>query len=211
MTPAESHSIVLAADYRVRDLQRMWSDLKGRQSDLAGIGARFVVMYASSTEPGRVLTTVGVRSRAPVERLLRSPAIFEWFDSAGVEDIPPIFAGEIVEKISAVGPRRAYPPGVLVSAMAKIDHLSVLMAEIHSHLGEFARRGVRELWVYQAFDDDREVMLMHDTPNEHTAGRWIDSPDENAVWMRRGSVEYPSPFVGRLFDVMRVDPDRRDG
>jgi hypothetical protein len=106
----------------------------------------------------------------------------------------------------------ATPNGViLVSAMAKIDNLSVLMAEIHSHLGEFVRRGVRELWVYQAFDDDREVMLMHDTPDEHTARRWIDSPDENAVWMRGGSVEYPLPFVGRLFDIMRVDPDRRDG
>ena len=96
MTPAESHSIVLAADYRVRDPQRMWSDLQGRQSGLASIGAHHVVLYESSSEPGRVLTTVGVRSRGPVERLLRSPAIFEWFDSAGVEDIPPIFAGDVV-------------------------------------------------------------------------------------------------------------------
>ena len=28
-----------------------------------------------------------------------SPAIFEWFDISGADDIPPVFGGEVVEKI----------------------------------------------------------------------------------------------------------------
>ena len=54
---------------------------------------------ARSQDASRVFVTIGVAGRGPVDALLRSPVMFSWFDSAGVEEIPPMFAGEVVEKL----------------------------------------------------------------------------------------------------------------
>ena len=99
-SPLEQHSFVLSLDYRVDDVQRTWSLIKDSHSPLASLGAHHVVLYTSTLEPDRVLVTVGIRHRASIEELLRSPAVFQWFDRSGVNDIPAIFAGEVLEKIS---------------------------------------------------------------------------------------------------------------
>ena len=98
------HSLILACDFRVDDIDRMWQWLKKHRDGLASIGAHHVVLYTSIWEPRRVLVTIGIRHSRSIREVLRSPAIFEWFDISGAEDIPPIFGGEVVEKIDLYGP-----------------------------------------------------------------------------------------------------------
>jgi hypothetical protein len=78
------HSLINAADHRIEDTDGMWSLLKERQTNLAKIDAHRIVVNTSAW--GR-LDSVG--------EVPRSPAVFEWFDISGVEEIPAIFAGEI--------------------------------------------------------------------------------------------------------------------
>jgi hypothetical protein len=201
------HSLVLASDYRVPDTERMWSLLKDSGSALADIGAHHVVVYASTKESGRILVTIGIRQRLPLKDILRSPAMFEWFDIAGIEDIPAIFAGEVVEKIDLDDPTpddRA--PGVIVAAMASVDDVPALVAQVHSGLERFKRAGIRKVWVYQAFDDGQEVMILQEVDNENNAQQWIDHPDAAAKWMSgAGLGAYPPLFVGTLKHVMTVE------
>src|SRR6266481_2057280 len=88
-------SLVLAADYRVPDFDHWWAALA---AGLPGLGAHHVVVYRSLEDTSRVFVTIGFRERPPVDALLRSPLMFSWFDSAGVDELPPMFAGEVVEK-----------------------------------------------------------------------------------------------------------------
>jgi hypothetical protein len=101
------HSLILACDFRVDDVERMWKWLKKHRDPLASIGAHHVVLYTSIWEPGRVLVTIGIRQAHSIRDVLRSPAIFEWFDISGADDIPPIFGGEVVEKIDLYEPSPA--------------------------------------------------------------------------------------------------------
>ena len=41
---------------------------------------------------------IGVGGREPVVDLLRSGAFHSWFDTVGVQDLPAVFAGEIIER-----------------------------------------------------------------------------------------------------------------
>ena len=100
-------SLVLAADYRVPDFDHWWATLTGDLPRLPSLGAHHIVVYRSLEDASRIFVTIGVRERGPVDALLRSPVMFSWFDSAGVEEIPPLFAGEVVEKLELdPGPTR---------------------------------------------------------------------------------------------------------
>ena len=99
MSDYDLHSLILACDFRVDDVDKMWKWLKKHRDGLASIGAHHVVLYTSIWEPRRVLVTIGIRHLHSIREVLRSPAIFEWFDISGADDIPPIFGGEVVEKI----------------------------------------------------------------------------------------------------------------
>jgi hypothetical protein len=103
-------SLVLAADYRVPDFDHWWAALSGDLPRLPGLGAHHVVVYRSLQDASRVFVTIGVRDRGPVDALLRSPVMFSWFDSAGVDEIPPMFAGEIVEKLDLTPETREASP-----------------------------------------------------------------------------------------------------
>ena len=92
-------SLVLAADYRVPDFDHWWAALAAGLPRLPGLGAHHVVVYRSLEDASRVFVTIGFRERPPVDALLRSPLMFSWFDSAGVDELPPMFAGEVVEKL----------------------------------------------------------------------------------------------------------------
>ena len=93
MSEYDLHSLILACDYRVDDVDQMWRWIKKHKDGLAAIGAHHVVLYTSIWEPGRVLVTIGIRHASSIRDLIRSPAVFEWFDIAGLDDIPPIFGG----------------------------------------------------------------------------------------------------------------------
>ena len=82
------HSFILACDFRVDDVDRMWKWLNKHREPLAVIGAHHVVLYTSIWEPDRVLVTIGIRQAGSVREVLRSPAIFELFDISGADDIP---------------------------------------------------------------------------------------------------------------------------
>ncbi|WP_029113973.1 hypothetical protein [Mycobacterium sp. URHB0044] len=204
------HSLILAADYRVDDVDRMWSSIKARQSHLSEIAAHHVVVYESIWEPGRVLVTVGVRHPNSVREVLRSPAIFELFDVSGVDDIPAMFAGEVVEKIDLYEPTPDdVVAGVIVGVVTAVEDVPMLMEKVHGAVDRFKQSGVRKTWVYQAFDDGHEVMILQEIDDEASARRWIDHPDAAAEWMSVGGLHdlgaYPTLFVGKFVHMMAVD------
>jgi hypothetical protein len=198
-----SHSMVIASDYRVADPEQVWPLLTRRRSALAGIGARHVLLYTSTHDHGRVLVTIGVRSREPIVELLRSRVFFDWFDAVGVDDIPAVFAGEVVERFGSVA---ASAPGVVVAAMSAVDDVPSLTHEIRRALPRFEAAGIRETRLFQAFDDSHEVMILQDLDDENHARRWIEHPDTAAPWIDGAGVgAYPPVFVGKFFDMMRIE------
>ncbi|HYB82204.1 MAG TPA: fatty-acid--CoA ligase [Mycobacterium sp.] len=208
MTTNEIHSMVIASDYRIPDPTRVWPLLERNKSALAGIGAHHVLVYTSTHDYGRVLVMIGVHSREPIVELLRSRVFFDWFDAAGVEDIPAVFAGEIVDRFVAEPPSTPEAPGVVVAAIASVDDVSTLTAEVCSAMDRFTAAGIRKTWVFQAFDDDHEVLILQEFRDEQSARQWIDHPDAAAQWMSGAGVgAYPPLFVGRFFDVMRIEAD----
>jgi hypothetical protein len=202
----KAHSMVIASDYRVPNPDRVWPLLQRRKSALAGIGAHHVLVYTSTHDRGRVLVTIGVRSREPIVELLRSRVFFDWFDAVGVEDFPAVFAGEIVERFNSSAPAQATAPGVVLAAIASVDNVSVLTAEIRGALARFQAAGIRETRVFKAFDDGQEVFILQEIDDEDAARRWIEHPDEVAHWMTGAGVgAYPPLFVGKLVGMMRID------
>lgn len=77
------------------------------RSPLPGLGAHHVVLDESIREPARVLVTLGIRHRASVKELLRSPVVFDWFDTAaewmagaGIGAYPSLFFGKLAHVMS---------------------------------------------------------------------------------------------------------------
>jgi hypothetical protein len=198
--------MVIASDYRVPNPERVRPLLQRRKSELAAIGAHHVLVYTSTQDYGRVLVTIGVHSREPIVELLRSRVFFDWFDAVGVEDIPAVFAGEVVERFEPSPPSNPTAPGVVVAAIASVDDASVLTEEVRAGLARFTAAGVRKTWVFRAFDDGHEVMILQELDDEDHARRWIEHPDTAAPWITRAGVgAYPPVFMGRFLDMMRID------
>jgi hypothetical protein len=199
-------SMVIASDFSVPNPDAVWPLLQRRKSALAGIGAHHVLVYTSTHDHGRVLVTIGLRSREPIVELLRSRVFFDWFDAVGVEDIPAVFAGEIVERFNSSTSSQPTAPGVVIAAIASVDNVSVLSAEIRGALSRFETAGIRETRVFKAFDDGHEVLILQEIDDEDAAQRWIKHPDVVAHWMTAAGVgAYPPLFVGTLVGMMRID------
>jgi hypothetical protein len=208
VTHESLRSLVIASDYRVPDPTRVWPLLERRKEALADIGAHHVLVYTSTHDYGRVLVLIGVHSREPIVELIRSRVFFDWFDAAGVEDIPAVFAGEIVDRFIAVSPSIPSAPGVVVAAFASVDDVATLNAEVGFAMDRFTAAGIRKTWVFQAFDDEHEVFILQEFPDEEGAREWIDHPDAAAQWMSGAGVgAYPPLFVGRFFDMLRIEAD----
>jgi hypothetical protein len=211
------HSLVLALDYRVDDVDRTWSLIRDDHAPLVSLGARHAVLYTSLFETDRVLVTIGLRHRVSVKELLRSPAVFDWFDRSGVSDLPAIFAGEVREKINLAQPGSEQPGSrgseVIVGVVSTVVDPADLMTKVHRGLERFADAGVRKVWVYQAVDDGNEVMTLLEIDSAAGAQRWIDHPDTAAEWMSGvGAGGYPGPFVGKFaaaIDLMMPAGDGR--
>lgn len=195
-------------DYRVPDPARVWPVLQRSRGALVDLGAHYVVLYASTRDTGRVMVTISLRSKEPILEVLRSRAFLSWFDAVGLRDIPAIFAGETVDKIGLSDGDDA--PGVIMATIARVDDVSVLLSRIHQALPRLAEAGIRNLRVFQAFDDEHETMVLQEIDTEEDASRWIDHPDSVAEWMTGGGAGkhpsvYPPVFVGRLQHLMRID------
>jgi len=208
MNNGDIHSMVIASDYRIPDPSRVWPLLERNKSALADIGAHHVLVYTSTHDYGRVLVMIGVHSREPIVELLRSRVFFDWFDEAGVDDIPAVFAGEIVDRFIAQPPTTPAAPGVVVAAIASVNDVLLLTSEVSTAIDRFTTAGIQKTWVFQAFDDDHEVLILQEFPDEDSARRWIDHPDAAAQWMSGAGIgAYPPLFVGRFFDMMRIEAD----
>lgn len=200
------HSFILACDFRVDDVELMWKWLGKHCDGLSSIGAHHVVLYESIWEPRRVFVTIGIRHASSIRDVLMSPAIFEWFNISGADDIPPIFGGEVVEKINLYGQSPEDQIGrVVVGVMSSVDDVSRLMVKVHDGLERFKRGGVRKIWVYRALDDGQEVLILQEIADEASARQWIEHPDAVAEWMTNaGMGAYPTRFVGRFAHLMAV-------
>lgn len=208
MNNGDVHSMVIASDYRVPDPSRVWPLLERNKAALADIGAHHVLVYTSTHDYGRVLVMIGVHSREPIVELLRSRVFFDWFDEAGVDDIPAVFAGEIIDRFIAQPPRTPAAPGVVVAAIASVNDVTLLTTEVSTAIDRFTTAGIRKTWVFQAFDDDHEVLILQEFPDEESARQWIDHPDAAAQWMSGAGIgAYPPLFVGRFSDMMRIEAD----
>ena len=207
-------SLVLAADYRVPDFDHWWAAIAGDLARLPDLGVHIVVVYRSLQDASRVFVTIGVRERGPIDALLRSPVMFSWFDSAGVDELPPMFVGQVVEKLNldpdtlearpaATGTRS--PGAVIVGAIAPAGRLDRLLASIHAAVPRLAASGVRRFWIYRALDDQAEVMVLQEIATERQAEHWIRHPDAAASFMAEAGVgAYPPLFVGRLVQTIKL-------
>jgi heme-degrading monooxygenase HmoA len=186
----------------------VWPLLERNKAALADIGAHHVLVCTSTHDYGRVLVMIGVHSREPIVELLRSRVFFDWFDAVGVDDIPAVFAGEIIDRFVVQPRSNPRARGVVVAAIASVDDVSNLTAEVRAARDRFAAEGVRTTWIFRAFDDQREVLILSEFSDEEGARHWIDHPGAAAQWMTRAGVgAYPPLFVGRVFDTMRVEQD----
>lgn len=234
MPEALARSLVLVTDYRVPDPSRVWPLLQRQRAALAELGARHVLVYTSAVDPGRVLALLAISAAQPVVDVLRDDAFMQWFDAVGVDDIPAVFAGSLVERIElgdspaaqppgscggpgfaspppARGPTPASlaePPGVVIAAVAEVADPSTLIAHVHATARDFAAAGIRKILIFQAFDNPREVFMLQEVSEEVAedgAGAWISQPAFAADWVTRAGVGiYPPVFVGRLQHLMRI-------
>jgi hypothetical protein len=202
-------SLVLAADYRVPDFDHWWATLTGDLPRLPSLGAHHIVVYRSLEDASRVFVTIGVRERGPVDALLRSPVMLSWFDSAGVQEIPPMFAGEVVEKLELTEEAVAPAAGaVIVAAIAPVgrpEGFDRLRASVHTAVARLAASGVQRFWIYRALDDQAEVMILLQIATERQAVQWVRHPGAAAAFMSEaGAGAYPPLFVGRLVQAIEI-------
>jgi hypothetical protein len=201
-----THSLVLASDYRVPDPDRVWPLLERRKDALADIGAHHVLVYASTTEPGRVLVMIAIHTREPVLELLRSRVFFDWFDAVGVEDIPAVFAGEVVERFDVTDEKEPAAPEVMVSLVTVVDDVPNLIAHVHETVDDLRGEGIRKVLIFSAFDNPREVMLLLHIGDESHARHWLRYSGLAAEWLTKAGIgAYPPVFVGRFRRMIRIE------
>jgi heme-degrading monooxygenase HmoA len=211
MTSEPAHSLVLTTDYRVPDPSRVWPLLQRRRDGLAALGAHHVFVYKSTTDPERVMVTIVLQTREPVAELLRSRAFFEWFDAVGVEDLPAVFAGELIEQFDFVADPAA-APGVVVVGIMVADDATAFREHVRHTRDLFLQAGIRRVRIFEAFDDAHEVMFLHELSDEESVTEWLRRPDIAAEWFSDAGVgAYPPLFVGKLAHTMRIgDTDRAE-
>lgn len=209
MVETSETSHVLAADYRVLKPDSWWPQVRGNREALGRLGARHMVVYQAIDDPTRVFTTIGIHHRGPLDALLRSGVVLEWFDAAGVENIPPLFAGTVVEKVEIAASNSAGedPPGVVVAAIAPVEDIDSLLIRIHRDMERFRAAGVRKVWVYRALDDAQEAMILQEIDTLAHAQRWLRHGAELDEWMSGAGVGvYPPVFVGTLLEAVESHP-----
>lgn len=206
MTHWLNHSLVLASDYRVSRPERVESLLNSRRDALADLGAHHVLVYESTTEPGRVLVMIAIHTREPVLELLRSRTFFEWFDAVGVEDIPAVFAGEEIERLDLTAGSEPSAPEVVVSVVTPVEDLATLRAHVRDTTKGLRGGGVRKVLMFSAFDDPLEVMMLLQIDDEARAQHWLSHSDLAAEWLAKAGIgAYPPVFFGRFKAMIRVD------
>jgi hypothetical protein len=207
-----NHSLVLASDYRVSHPDRVGPLLERRTQALADLGAHHVLVYESTTEPGRVLVMIAIHAREPVLELLRSRTFFEWFDAVGVEDIPAVFAGEELERLVLTTETEPSAPEVMVSVVTPVEDLATLRAHVHGTIDDLRVAGIRKLLMFSAFDNPLEIMMLLQIDDEEHAQHWLEYSELAAEWLEKAGIgAYPPVFVGRFRRMIRIDETQNSG
>lgn len=203
-----ARSLVLVTDYRVPDPAKVWPLLQRSRESLAHLGAHHVLVYTSRADAGRVLALMAIHAAEPMANLLRDEALMGWFDAVGVDDIPAVFAGSLVERLELTDANLAEPPGVVVAAVAEVVDVQTLISHVHATVEHFTAAGIRKVLIFQAFDNPREVFMLQEADDEESAARWINQPEFATDWITRAGVGiYPPVFVGGLQHMMRVEQE----
>jgi hypothetical protein len=169
------------------------------------MGAHHVLVYNSTSDPGRVMVLIAIHTKETVIELLRSRVFFEWFDAVGVEDIPAVFAGELVERLDLVGGDVPVAPEVMVSVVTTVEDVTGLISHVRETADELRGAGVRKLLIFDAFDNAREVMMLFEIDDEAHARHWLRDSALADEWMgKAGMGAYPPVFVGRLRQTLRI-------
>lgn len=207
-----SQSLVLSSDYRIPDPERVWPVLEKRQAALADMGAHHVLFYVSTSDPGRVMVLLAIHTKETVIEMLRSRVFFNYFDAVGVEDIPAVFAGELVERLELVTEPALAAPEVMVSVVTTVDDVARLIMHVRETAAELRAGGVRKVLIFDAFDDAREVMMLFEIDDELHARHWLRDSELADEWMGKAGIgAYPPVFVGRLRRAIRVAEPGRAG
>lgn len=197
-------SFVFAVEFTVGESSLVVPVLARHEESLRDLGARYAFVYESIIERGKVLVVIGVRTKQPLLDLLRSPALFQWFDAVGLDDLPAVFAGETVERFDVGEPPE---PGseIVVAAIIPVGNIEDFMAKVRESLGRFAKAGVRRTLIYRAFDTSDEVLFLQQLADESNALKWVERSEIAATWLAAAGVgAYPPVFVGRFVNAMRL-------
>lgn len=98
------------------------------------------------------------------------------------------------------------PAGPLIAAIVPVRDVAWLIGDMRSASARFEGAGVQKVWIFQAFDDAHEVLILLEVDSEASAWRWIKRPDPAAAWRDdAGSGAYPPLFVGEYVEMMPVD------
>ncbi|MGW0163206.1 fatty-acid--CoA ligase [Mycobacterium sp. NPDC003323] len=201
-----ANSLVLVSDYRVPDPTQVWPLLQRRTEALADMGVHHVLVYTSTTDSERVLVILGIRAHEPVRDLLRSRVFFDWFDAVGVQDLPAVFAGALIERIDFDHDTHPAPP-VMVSMITPVADIAALNARVREESRAFHASGVQRFWSFRAFDDPHEVLILQQIDDEASARRWLHDSDDAAEWLEEAGVgAYPPVFIGQFQQMMTIEP-----
>ncbi len=212
MTHWLDHSLVLASDYRIPTPERVWPFLERRQDALADLGAHHVLVYTSTNEPERVLVMIALHTAETVIDLLRSRVFFDWFDAAGVDDIPAVFAGELIERLDLAEDGETSAPEVVVSVVTPVENVTGLITHLRDTAVRLRAAGIRRILLFAAFDDPGEVMMLIHIDDEHRARHWLRDSGLTADWLGNAGIgAYPPVFIGTLRRVLRVEGTGRAG
>lgn len=197
-------NFVFAVEFTISAPDRVWPVLCRHRESLVDLGARYVFLYQSITEPGCVLVIIGISTEQPLLNLLRSPYFLDWFDAVGVEDFPAVFAGEIVERLD-IGDAPEPGTEVVVAAVTPVGDIGEFVDQVRASREEFAKAGIRRTVVYRAFESSREVMFVQQLSSTQTALQWVeDSPTASAWLTAAGIGAFPPVFVGHFVNSMRM-------
>jgi hypothetical protein len=209
-------SFILAADFRISGFDAWWRAVQGDHDDLEALGVHRLVVYRSVEDPGHVFVTAGLRTRDRVDRVLSSPLLLHWFDRAGVQDVPPIFVGNRVEKVRypragedpVVGDRADVPTGVVIARVVHLADYERFLADVQAYQRRSAEAGMRQFWIYRAVDDGAEVMSLQEIDTIEHARAWLRRPESDAqVDPDAGAGVYPPSFVGTVAGVIDLGQD----
>ena len=198
---------MLAVEHEVRDFDRWWSQVQGGRVHLATLGTALLA-YRSLTDPNHVFVCMALSARESMEGLLRSGVVLEWFDAAGVEEVPPIFVGRDGARFD-VDVTRSAVPQVVVTTVARVADPSRVMDRLTRDENAMRAWGVRRTYVYRALDDEREVLIIQALDSEEHAARWLQHHELLGEWLTgEGEGVYPPVFAGTLGGSLAPEPVR---